>query len=172
MLDALVDQIGDTSVCFESNIHSNFHKRTHHTRILADWSSPQSSHPRVEQDLCHRVFCRRAFFLFISSRKRTYIIGRVVIRNELEGVCHALNDIVFSYELYPLCPPVKGKGPSSCAIYSRNATPPHLAVKHFVPPTNLERRLLALLRLAQAAERVLDPSRPDIQLRDKAPYAS
>src|SRR5271169_5161338 len=52
------------------------------------------THTRVDQDLCHGIARRRRLFLFISVCEVLDEVDRVVVRDVLQSVRHALDEIV------------------------------------------------------------------------------
>src|SRR5262249_21377193 len=51
------------------------------------------AHPRIHQDLFDRILCRRALFRLVGFTHRFYEIRRVIVRDVLQGVCDAVDDV-------------------------------------------------------------------------------
>ncbi len=94
---ALVDHVLQTLVGFPFNVHADAHVDHHDTGVLADGPAALGAHARVHQDLRHGVLRRRRLLALIGLAQRTDVIQRMVVRDVLQRVGDALNEIFFLY---------------------------------------------------------------------------
>jgi hypothetical protein len=77
-------------------IHTPFDEDVDDAGILADRAVPLGAHPAVGQDLRDRILGGGALLGLIRFAERTDIIHRVIERDELQRVGHALDQIGFA----------------------------------------------------------------------------
>ena len=78
----------------EAHDHAHAQERDRDARVLADRPMALGRHPRVHQDLRHRILRRWRGFALPGFVPRPDVVGRVVIRDVLQGVGDALDEVI------------------------------------------------------------------------------
>src|SRR4030095_3478366 len=91
---AFVDHVGDAHRrALPAHVHSHFHECDDDAGILADGPLAFRAHPRIGQNLCDGVLSRRRLLGRVGFAQRLDIVLRVVIRDVLQGVGDAVDEI-------------------------------------------------------------------------------
>ena len=93
--DALVDHLiqGQCDVIGPTQLHADFAEHRDDTGVLADRPVALGTHARIDQNLFDGVFGCGALLALIGSGHGRNEVGRVVVRDVLEGVGDALDHI-------------------------------------------------------------------------------
>ena len=94
---AFVNHIGDAHLRIPLHVHTDFNEHRHDTCVLTDWPFTLSTHTRVNKNLRHCIFCRLRLFAQISFVHCSNKVSWVVVRNELQRVRNAFDQIVLAY---------------------------------------------------------------------------
>ncbi|MNE37384.1 hypothetical protein D3C80_1312330 [compost metagenome] len=77
-----------------AHVHTDAHEHGNDTGVLADRAVASGAHARVDQNLGDGVTCSRRLFTQIGLMHGLDEVNGVVVRNELQGVGNALNQVV------------------------------------------------------------------------------
>ncbi len=90
---ALVDHVLETHVRVPANVHADVDEGHDDAGVLADGSAALGAHARVGEDLRHGILGRRRLLARIGLAERLHVVHRVVIRDELQRVADAVDDV-------------------------------------------------------------------------------
>ena len=91
---AFVNHVFEGHVRIPLHVHTNRDQHVDDAGVLANRSLANGAHARIYQHLSERSFCGGRLFFLPRSAHGAYKIRRVVIRNELQCVGDALNQII------------------------------------------------------------------------------
>ena len=89
----LVNQFFERLRRLPSNLHSNVDEHGDNTGILTNGSLAHSAHAAVNEDLSKGIFGRLTLLHFVGAMNCLHEIGWVVIGDELECICHTIDNI-------------------------------------------------------------------------------
>ena len=92
--DALVDHVVQRTVCLPLNRHADFDEDRNDPGILADGPVPHRAHPRVDQDLRHRILRRWVLLHFPGAVNRLHKIQWVIVGDELQCIGDTVDEIL------------------------------------------------------------------------------
>ena len=92
---AFIDNLLQAALRIEAAVHAPLHEDIDDAGVLANRTMTFGAHAAVGQDLCDRILGCRTLLGLVGFAQRPDIIHRVVIGDILEGVLHALDQILF-----------------------------------------------------------------------------
>ena len=90
---ALVHHLLDAQLRFPAHIHADPQEDYGHSRVLADWTMALGTHPGVEENLCHGVFCRRGLLHLVGRGQGTNVVLWMIVGDVLKTVGDTLDEI-------------------------------------------------------------------------------
>ncbi len=93
---ALVDHVVQAHVALERHVHAHLAEHGDDAGVLADRPAPHGGHAGIHQNLRHGVLGRFTLFPLVGFLHRADKVHRVVVRDVLQGIGNALNQIVLA----------------------------------------------------------------------------
>src|SRR5690554_1674679 len=91
-----VDHVRQAHFCFPLHLHTHSNKHSHNASVLTDRTAAHGAHTRIDQNLRHRIFGGGILLTLISLVNSLDKINGVIIRNKLQRISNAVDQILLA----------------------------------------------------------------------------